>query len=374
MKILHTEASAGWGGQELRILSEMQGLRSRGHELELAAPASARIHQEAAALGFRTHDVPIGRKSLRGLLAMRALLRRERYDVVNTHSSTDSWMVALSNAMPGRAVPLVRTRHISAPVSGNAATRWLYNRASAALVTTGEKLREELVHRNGFRDVPIRSVPTGIDPPRFMPGEPVPARAALGLAPVFTIGIVATLRSWKGHRFLVDAFAQLRAQGRDVQLLIVGDGPARPPVEAQVQAAGLASVVHFTGHDAKPERWFPAMDLFALPSYANEGVPQALMQAMMVGLPCVTTLVGAIGEIASDGETALIVPPQDPAALAAALARLMDDAALRERLGRNARAFALEHCTLEAMCDAMEEVFEAAIRHSREGGNPGHRP
>ena len=362
MKILHTEASAGWGGQELRILSEMQGLRGRGHQLELAAPASAPIHGEASALGFRVHDVPIGRKTLRGLLAMRRLLRTERFDVVNTHSSTDSWMVALSNAMPGRAVPLVRTRHISAPVSGNAATRWLYNRASAALVTTGEKLREELVNVNGFTDVPIRSVPTGIDPARFTPGQPVATRAALGLAPVFTIGIVATLRSWKGHRFLVDAFSQLRAQGREVQLLIVGDGPARAPVEAQVQAAGLGDAVHFAGHDPKPERWFPAMDLFALPSYANEGVPQALMQAMMVGLPCVTTLVGAIGEIATDGETALIVPPQDPTALAGALARLMDDAALRARLGRNARAFALEHCTLEAMCDAMEEVFEAAVK------------
>jgi glycosyltransferase involved in cell wall biosynthesis len=362
MKILHTEASSGWGGQELRILSEMQGLRSRGHQLELAAPASARIHGEAAALGFRVHDVPIGRKTLRGLLAMRQLLRTEHFDVINTHSSTDSWMVALSNALPGRAVPLVRTRHISAPVSGNRATRWLYNSASAALVTTGEKLREELVQVNGFTDVPIRSVPTGIDPARFTPGEPAATRAALGLAPIFTIGIVATLRSWKGHRFLVDAFSQLRAQGREVQLLIVGDGPARAPVEAQVQAAGLGAAVHFAGHDPKPERWFPAMDLFALPSYANEGVPQALMQAMMVGLPCVTTLVGAIGEIATDGETALIVPPQDPAALAGALARLMDDAGLRERLGRNARAFALEHCTLEAMCDAMEEVFEAAVK------------
>ena len=362
MKILHTEASAGWGGQELRILSEMQGLRARGHQLALAAPAGARIYQEAAALGFPVHDVPIGRKTLRGLRAMHRLLQAEHYDVVNTHSSTDSWLVALSNALPGRAVPLVRTRHISAPVSGNAATRWLYNRASTALVTTGEKLREELIQVNGFTDVPIRSVPTGIDPARFQPGDPAAVRRAMGLAPLFTIGIVATLRSWKGHRFLVDAFGQLRAQGRDAQLLIVGDGPGRTVIGEQVEAAGLASRVHFTGHDPKPERWFPAIDLFALPSYANEGVPQALMQAMMVGLPCVTTLVGAIGEIARDGETALIVQPQEPTALAAALARLMDDPALRQRLGRNARDFALAHCTLQAMCDAMEEVFEKAVR------------
>lgn len=360
MKILHTEASAGWGGQELRILAEMRGLRERGHELALAAPAAARIHREAAALGFRVHDVPIGRKSLRGLFAVRRLLGAERYDVVNTHSSTDTWLVALANALTGRPVPLVRTRHISAPVPRNRSTRWLYNRAAAAIVTTGEKLREELVHVNGFTDVPIRSVPTGVDDSRFFPGDPAAARAALGLPPVFTIGIVATLRSWKGHRYLIEAVERMRAQGRAVALLIVGDGPQREALQAQVQAAGLQGSVRFCGHDPQPERWLRAMDLFALPSYANEGVPQALMQAMMSGLPCVTTLVGAIGEVARDGETALIVPPQDAGALASTLARLMDDAPLRQRLAGSARTFALRHCTLAAMCDAMEEVFKAA--------------
>jgi glycosyltransferase involved in cell wall biosynthesis len=366
MKILHTEASAGWGGQELRILAEMQGLRSRGHELELAAPAAARIHREAAALGFRVHDVPIGRKNLAGVLAMRRLLRSGGFDIVNTHSSTDSWLAALANALGARAVPLVRTRHISAPVPRNAATRWLYNRASAAIVTTGEKLREELVAVNGFRDVAIRSVPTGIDPQRFQPGDAAEARAALGLAPLFTVGIVATLRSWKGHRFLIDAIAQLRSQGRPLQLLIVGDGPQREALEAQVAASGLGEVVRFAGHDPKPERWMRAMDLFVLPSYANEGVPQALMQAMMSGLPAITTNIGAIGEVARDGETALVVPTQDTTALAAAIARLMDDSTERERLGQAARAFALARCTHAAMCDAMEAVFRsvAAERNS----------
>jgi glycosyltransferase involved in cell wall biosynthesis len=362
MKILHTEASAGWGGQELRILAEMQGLRARGHHLELAAPAAARINSEAAALGFRVHDLPIARKSLRGLLAMRQLLGREPFDVVNTHSSTDTWLVALANGMRRRPVPLVRTRHISAAVPRNRATSWLYDRACAALVTTGEKLRLELIEYNGFTRVPIRSVPTGVDPARFGPADPVRSRAALGLAPLFTIGIVATLRSWKGHRFLIEAFAMLRAEGRPVQLLVVGDGPQREALVKQVTEAGLADAVHFAGHDPEPERWLRAMDLFVLPSYANEGVPQALMQAMMSGLPCITTDVGAIGEIASDGETAVLMPPQDSTALRDSMARLMEDPALRERLARQARAFALSHCTLSAMCDAMEEVFVDVLR------------
>ncbi|HYD75502.1 glycosyltransferase family 4 protein [Ramlibacter sp.] len=362
MKILHTEASAGWGGQELRILAEMQGLRERGHVLELAAPASARIHREAAELGFRVHDVPIGRKAVRGIAAMRALLAREGYDLVNTHSSTDTWLTALANRLLRRPPPLVRTRHISAPVSRNRATRWLYDRACTAIVTTGETLRRELIEANGFTHVPIRSVPTGIDPARFQPGDPVRARAELGLPARTTVGILATLRSWKGHRFLVEAIGLLRGRGLDLQLLVVGDGPQREALEAQVAAAGLGDVVRFIGHDPRPERWLRALDLFVLPSYANEGVPQALMQAMMSGLPCITTDVGAIGEIAKPGSTAVLVPTQDSAALADAIERLLADPEQRRRLGASAREFALARCTRAAMCDAMEEVFADAIR------------
>ncbi|HET8745219.1 MAG TPA: glycosyltransferase family 4 protein [Ramlibacter sp.] len=359
MKILHTESSDGWGGQEMRVVAEMQGLRSRGHVLELAAPASARIHREAAALGFRVHDVPIARKSLRGVFAMRELLQRERFDVVNTHSSPDSWLTVLANVLSAHPVPLVRTRHTTAAVSRKPTTSWVYQR-SAAIVTTGEQLRQALIDVNGFR-MPIRSVPTGVDPARFGPADPVAARAALGLPELFTVGIVAGVRSWKGHRYLVEAVQQLHQQGRVLQLLIVGDGPRMQEVQAQVAAAGLGEIVRFVGHDPQPERWMRAMDLFVLPSYANEGVPQALMQAMLSGLPCVTTHVGCISEIAHDGRTAVVVPTQDSAAVARAIAGLMDDPARRDSLGRAARALALERCTLDVMCDAMEEVFRSVV-------------
>src|SRR5205823_992217 len=117
MKIVHTESSLGWGGQELRILAESQGLARRGHELTLLCPPEARIHAEAPGWGLRTVALPIGRKRLAGLLALRRWLRANRCDVLSTHSSTDSWLAALA---AGRKLPIVRTRHISAPVARNA--------------------------------------------------------------------------------------------------------------------------------------------------------------------------------------------------------------------------------------------------------------
>ena len=361
MKILHTEASLGWGGQEIRILTEAAGMIARGHAVELACPAEARIFAEAPRHGVPAHAVPIGRKSLSGLLAMRRFLRAHPCDVVNTHSSTDTWLAALAS-LGWSAPPLVRTRHISAPVPDNRATRWLYRRASTHVVTTGEALREQLIRDNDLPAARVTSVPTGIAPERFPPTDAAVRRARrleLGLPPDAPIvGIVATLRSWKGHRYLIEALRAL--PDARTRLVIVGDGPQRDALAALAAAPDIAGRVVFAGNRNDVAPWLQSFDVFALPSYANEGVPQALLQAMFTGLPAVTTDAGAIPEIAIDGETALVVPREDAAALAGALGRLLADADLAGRLGRAARERVLARHGLAAMLDRMESVFAQA--------------
>jgi glycosyltransferase involved in cell wall biosynthesis len=241
LRIVHTESSLGWGGQEIRILSESQGLIRRGHEVRLLCPPRARIHDEAANWGVPVVALPIDRKRLAGLRALRDWFGGNRCDVVNTHSSTDSWLAALAMLTLGRPSAVVRTRHISAPVPRNPLSRWLYTRAAARIVTTGEALKRELVERNGFPARMIESVPTGMDAGRFRPGERAASRARLGLAPDrMLVGIVATLRSWKGHRHLVEAMTKLP---ETLSLVIVGDGPQREALEAQVARLGLSARV-----------------------------------------------------------------------------------------------------------------------------------
>jgi glycosyltransferase involved in cell wall biosynthesis len=359
---VHTEASVGWGGQEIRILEETQGMIARGHEVEIWAVAGSGILAEAERRAIPHRALSIGRKSLRGVLAMRRALTSVRPDVVNAHSSTDAWLVALALLTLGDGPPLVRTRHVSAPVPDNFATRWLYQRATRHIVTTGERLRETLVRENRFREDRITSVPTGIDPSRFRPGDKAEARRTLGLDPRGRyVGIVATLRSWKGHLYLIEAFARLAAADAAVRLLIVGEGPMRPLLEQKIAELDLAPKVMLAGRQDAVEPWFRAMDVFCLPSYANEGVPQAIVQAMLSGLPVVTTPVGSIAEAVTDQETALVVAPKDASALAAAIRRLLDDPALAGRLGQEARAQAERKFGRDAMIARMEAVFRRAV-------------
>ena len=359
MRILHTESSLGWGGQEIRVLSESQGLARRGHEIRLLCPPQARIFTEAPNWGLQPEAVPIARKSWTGFSALKKKMQEKPCDVVSTHSSTDSWLSALALRSLGRPYPMVRTRHISAPVPRNPLSRWLYTRATTRIVTAGEALKNELVERNGFPGERIDSVPTGIDTQRFKPGDKLTARERLGLPKEkLLVGIVATLRSWKGHRYLLEALPG------EAGLVIVGDGPQRPMLEAQVTKLKVRYKVLFAGNQQDVVPWLQSFDVFAQPSYANEGVPQALIQAMLAGLPCVTTNIGSMAELAIDRKTALVVAPEDVPSLRAALGKLLQDRALAEQLGAAARKHCAERFGYETMLDRMERIYsEVADAH-----------
>jgi glycosyltransferase involved in cell wall biosynthesis len=368
LRILHTESSCGWGGQELRILTEAQDMVARGHRLHLAADPSSRIAERARHYGLELSAVPIRFKSVRGFMAMRRLIADGGFDIVNAHSSTDAWLAGLAAASLDAAPPVVRTRHISAPFKNNFLTRWIYNRACAAVVTTGETLRQEMIRALGTPPGQVVSIPTGIDTHVFRPADAglrARLRTSLGLpVDAYLIGIVATLRSWKGHADLVNALALLSSEGSagHWHLVIVGDGPQRGNLTSQITEMGLTDRVSMAGHQDEPADWFQSLDLFCLPSYANEGVPQALMQAMACGLPCVTTTAGAITEAIEHGISGIVVAPRDLDALRSSVLLLSGDAALSARLGLAARARAEARFGRTQMTDRMLALFQDVAR------------
>jgi len=363
VRILHTESSLGWGGQEMRIVAEAAGFVARGAEVTIAAPAEAAILARAAERGLDAVALPIARKHPASLRALRRFLRtrRGRIDVVNTHSSTDTWLTALAVRSMRGAPAFVRTRHLSSTLSTNRATRWLYTRAPQHIVVTGERLRQNLHRQFGTPLSHVTSVPTGIDLARFRPRDRAEARVAKDLAEGTWIGVVAALRNWKGHAYLLDALAALASHPRAPRLLVIGDGPQRRNLERRVADMGLGERVRFEGFRDDPERYLPALDVFVLPSYGDEGVSQAAMQAMACALPVVVTDVGGMRDAVTPDETGLMVAPRDAPALASAIARLLDGPELARALGERAHAKAHAEFGLDRMLDRMQAVFERAM-------------
>ena len=362
LSIVHTENSCGWGGQEIRILTESRGFLDRGHRVTLITPEEAPIAEAARRTGLSVVTRPL-RKSLADILGLRRwiLEHRTEIDVLNTHSSTDSWLGAIACAWLGDAPPIVRTRHVSTTVHNRVGTRWLYRHGNAHIVTTGEAVRRQLAASIGVPMEKMTSIPTGIDLRRFVPADAHCARASLGLPDRPTAGIVATMRSWKGHTFLFDALAATRPDWAGWQVLVVGGGPDRAALEAYVARVGLADLVRFTGHQEDVVPWMQSLDLFVLPSYGEEGVPQAIMQAMACGIPVVSTPVGAIAEAVDVGTTGLFAQPRSATSLATTLATMRDDPALRSRFSAAARAKAEKSFGIERMLDAMEAVFRSVL-------------
>ncbi|MGB8874585.1 MAG: glycosyltransferase family 4 protein [Desulfobaccales bacterium] len=358
--ILHTESSLGWGGQERRILAEAEAMQRRGHRLLLACDPRGELYRRARGRGFPSFPLTCG--GMHSLLAwrqLRRLLREHAIDILNTHSSLDSWIGALAWRSLGKRPHLVRTRHLSTRVQNNFPTRWLY-RAPGAVISTGEATRQILRQRLGVPASRLFSIPTGISLEAFSPREKDPkllARLQIPAeAPV--LGTVAVLRSWKGHLYLLEALANLVRAGEPAYLLVVGEGPYRVVIAEKIRELGLEAWVRLVGYQEEVAPWLALMDAVILASYANEGVPQSLLQAMAMGKAVVGSAVGGIPEVVLPGRTGLLAPPRDAAALTLALRRLLADACQRRELGRRGRELVAARFTVEQMAAAVEAVYQ----------------
>ena len=327
--VLHTESSPGLGGQEVRTLSEARWTADRGWRVLLAGQPDGRFVGRARAAGLEAVGVRMrGAWDLGAVVALRRLIRRERVSIVHTHSSVDGWVGGL--AARAAAVPVVRSRHVSIRIRRrwNPVYRWLADR----VITSGETIRT-LVIEAGVDPGRVVAIPAGVDLAEFTggPGDGEAMREKLGLSrPV--IGSVAMFRGSKGHAHLLDAFATVHARHPAARLLLVGDGIRRPWVEGLAKARGLGEAVVFTGFRADVPDLLRAMDCFVLASTRTEGVPQSLLQAFAAGVPVVASSIGGIPEVVKDGDTGILVPPEDAAALSRAIESVLGD-----RSGTSAR-------------------------------------
>ncbi len=367
--ILHTESSLGWGGQERRILAEAGVMRQRGHRVLLACDPRGELFLYARKEGLPVMSLTFGGwRNLKAGLALCRFIRKKSVDILNTHSSLDSWVGLLACKFLRERPRLVRTRHLSTPVKNNWPTRRLYQ-AADAIITTGQATKELLRHRLGVPESRIFSIPTGVSLTEFVPGEADAAlKARLEIPPqAYIFGTVAVLRSWKGHLYLLEAFKELIDAGAQAFLVVVGRGPYREVIKEKLADLGLEQWVRLAGYQDKVAPWLALMDAVILASYANEGVPQALVQAMAMGKPVLGTTVGGIPEVVIPGETGLLVPPRDPQALAQAMRHLMAHPEDGFALGLRGRELVLEKFSLKQMAAAVEAVYDWTWEKGRGG-------
>lgn len=365
MRIIHTESSTVMGGQERRVLAESLGMRERGHDVWIAAAPGGALAERAAEAGLEVIRISFRRPLLpANALALGSWTRRLQPEVVNSHSSADSWTAALARRLGPRVGALVRSRHISVQVKPSPRHRFLYGQADY-VITTGESVRQELAGSGLVPPERSMSIPTGVDLERFRPDSADRARVrrALGVpgeGPV--VGVVAYLRQDKGHAVLLEAFPEILESYPECSLVVVGDGPERLNLEVLAKRLGIERSVRFAGLREDIPILLAGFDIFCQPSLRNEGVPQSVLQAGASGLPVVSTKVGGIPEAVVHGETGFLVAPGDAGALADRISALLAGRELRRGMGEAARRHVSAAFSVQRMLDRTEQAYAAALR------------
>jgi glycosyltransferase involved in cell wall biosynthesis len=243
----------------------------------------------------------------------------------------------------------------------------LADRALASLtdraIAVSASTRDFLVRERHVPAERVRVIWNGAPLDEFAPVAPAVAREtrqSLGVAEdALVVGTIGRLNEQKGHRFLIEAAPALLSSRPRAHVVIVGDGDLREPLQAQAKALGIASRVTFAGHRADVPALLGALDVFCISS-TYEGTPLALFEAMAAGKAIVSTAVDGCREVLEDGVTALLVPPRDPAALASALGRVLDDEPRRRALAENARAASTRY-DIRACVTSMEALYDEVL-------------
>ena len=361
LRIIHTEASPHWGGQEIRIFEEMKWFRDQGHEMILIAPDNGTLYQRCKDAGFEVISVYFTKpRTLLNILIMLWVLWRLKPDVVGTHSSTDSWAGLLA-AFLLKIRKRIRYRHVSAPVKRNSLNKLQYRKLATNVITTGDCISFPLIDNLQLPASNVATIPTPINSSQSLPLHKDAKRRVqhnLGLPyHINFIGQVSVLRSWKGLNILIDAFNLLAEIIPDYHLLIVGDGPKLYELEMIRNQSLHKKRIHLLGHKKEPMIYMRAMDLVILASTKNEGIPQSLLQAMYSKVPALGTNIGGIPEIIKDQETGLLANANCADSLVAQIKLILKNSSLQRKLTTNAYEFVVDNFDRKKLGARIENIF-----------------
>jgi glycosyltransferase involved in cell wall biosynthesis len=370
MKLLHIVGDSRFGGAGRIILGLGRAAKEAGWQVEVLATDPV-FQQAIRREGLGVVDLDVIRREIRpawdtaGLWRLYRFLRRERYRAVHTHTSKAGFVGRLAARMAG--VPaVVHTVH---GFAFHERSPWAVRRFYSTLERIAAHWCDRIVsvsrfHRDwavslGICDGSrITAIPNGIaPPPRNRAISSVCLRRRLqvpGDGPL--ILSMARLAPGKGLEYLIEAAASLPPELSGARIAIAGDGPARTAIERLAEERGVGERVILLGFREDVGDLLAACDIVALPSL-REGLSIALLEAMSAGKPIIATSIGSHVEVASQAEIALLVPPADSGSLAAAIAKLANDLALRARLGHNARELFEKHYTEDRMLDGYRQLY-----------------
>ena len=362
LHILHTEAAAGWGGQEIRVLQETRLLLERGHRVSLVCQADSPLEERARSISnSRFHLIPISMKSALSLWVFLTLYRyvsKNNLDVIHTHSSVDSWLGGVVGKLSG--VPVIRTRHVSLPVNDFFPNHLLYSYIPQRILTSGNMISDIVKQVRCVDSNKVVSIPAGVDLRKFdseISGEKIREELKVDSNQIL-IGKIGVVRGWKGHNYFLEAIPLILKKIPYAKFVIVGDGPGFKEIKSKVKLAGIENKVDLLGHREDVPEIMAALDVQVLASFAGEGTPQVIPQAFAMKTPVVATKIASIPDLLGQGERGILIEPENALSLAEGVLKIVKNPEITKRLVENAYSFCLKELTVDKMMDSTIAIYE----------------
>ncbi len=373
MKVIHLISGGDTGGAKTHVHSLLQNL-SRGMDITLVCFRDGPFAREAAELGIETRVCSGGFFS--ALREVRRMIAEEGFELVHTHGSRANLAGAILRSTCGR--PVVSTIHsdyrldyMGRPLA--AATYGVLNvlalRRIKYHVGVSDAMRDLLISRRFPRETTF-AIYNGLDfsrEPKRHDRAAFCARVGANVAPGdIVVGAAARLDPVKDLATLVRGFAAAREGHPELKLIIAGEGPERPALEALAEELGVRGAVTLAGWLDDMEEFYSALDINSLSSL-SETFPYALTEGAAYRLPTVASAVGGIPRLIEDGKTGFLFAPGDWEKLGARLAQLASDPGLRERLGAAVHERAAREFSVEATCREQRAVYEEILEREARG-------
>jgi len=362
--ILFVNYSLAVGGIETLILRICKKLDKEKFSAQICVfEVNGGLQNEFEAAGVKTHVI----KKNKGIdfwliLKLMLLFRREKINAVHAHNQS-AWLYS-SVAAKLLNIPLIYTEHTIIDKSSWLPVERLLSKITFQITTVAASVANFIIKKAAVPARKVKVLYNGIDAVAYNTGLALKREDFFLKDTDFVIGNVASLLPKKNHKTLLLSFELVLKKIPQAKLLIAGDGPLRQELISLSESLGIKDSVFFLGIRKDIARVLRVFDVFALSSI-REGFPMVLLEAMAAGLPVVATNVDGNPELVLDGETGLLVPPNDPAALAGAIIRIFEDKILARQMGIKGKGVVMSRFVFDDMVKEYEKTYESACAKLR---------
>ena len=369
MKILYSCLSKSWGGMEMVTINSIKQLLDRNISVELICTTESRIHIEANNIGMIIYPIKApGYFHPIITIKVVSIIKNGKYDLIHTHASKDLWLLVPALKLIKSKIPLVLTKHVGSFIKKtDKMHNWLYSRVNYAIAIS-KVIKDNLLETTTLDENKIVLHYNGVDPEKYDPDkvDPMNVRKELNIKEnELLLGMVARFSAGKGHENFLLVAKELSIKHDNLKFIIVGEASKGEDAYAK-EIKNLAddyelNNIIFAGFRTDMPEVLSAMDIFIFPSHA-EAFGVALVEAMAMAKPSVSTSSDGILDITVDNETGHLFNKDDPADLKNKLELLINSPEKRKTLGKAARRRVLEQFDSQKLMDGLVELYKQFIK------------